>query len=678
MRVLKSFLFFTFLNLFLGCKDYSNRTLSNNKVQDSISHYIDLAYDVEYNSEEDLNYIKKAEYFNNRRLTDSLYFINNFYISFIYFNYGLNNEYKKINLKIIEAASETKDTFNLARAYSYLGEYYDNSLKPDSALIYYQSAEKLFSKKNKNSLVAKMHLKMAQTKHHARDLTGSDKSLILCLNILRVEPNKVYEWGAYSLLGLNSLLYKEYVKSEEYLLKAIKIAEENNLEPLQYQSRANSYNNLATLYINQIKLNQAQKFVELAFNEPNLKEEYIQVYSSVLLNRGKIYFLNNDFDRALLDLREVLEISVNYGTASSIVDAKIQLAEYFFVTGQKDSANHYANSAYKNAKDANILNLQVDAIDMLWKINPDQDAELSKQHKILNDSLINMERKNSEKFARIEFETDEMRRQNEILSLRNRNIYTLAALIIAGIFIVYLFRERRNRLVRLRLLEAQQTANEEVYTLMLHQQQRLEEVVIKEKQRIGQDLHDGVLGRMFGARMNLDSMTKDLISPEAIEKRNHFIKELQEIEQDIREVSHELSREKSTIIDNFMLIFTQLLEDQKANHKTQLEYDVDANIIWDQVNNNIKINLYRIVQEALQNINKYAAASHIIVIIQMKGKKIYATITDDGVGFDVGKKSKGIGMKNIQSRVDNCMGSFTITSKKGEGTKVRVVFPLKY
>lgn len=127
-----------------------------------------------------------------------------------------------------------------------------------------------------------------------------------------------------------------------------------------------------------------------------------------------------------------------------------------------------------------------------------------------------------------------------------------------------------------------------------------------------------------------------------------------------------------------MLIFTQLLEDQKTAHKTQLEYDVDVNIRWDLVNNNIKINLYRIVQEALQNINKYAEASLIIIIIQKKANNIQAVITDDGVGFEVDKKSKGIGMKNITSRVEACYGSFSITSKKGEGTKIKVVFPLKY
>lgn len=677
MSVLRTFFILLLLAFALSCYN-KDHLVSNDQVQDSVNYYINLAYDIDYISDADLDYLKKAQYFNDRRSIDSLHFINNFYISFIYSNYGLDEEYKKVNQKVLEEASSIKDTMNMALAYSYIGEYYDKSLKPDSALIYYQNAEKLFGKLRKNSWIAKMHLKMAQTKHQARDLTGSDKSLILSLNYLRTEPNKLYELGGYTLLGLNSKLYKEYDNAEEYLHKAIKIAEENNFEPIQFQTKATSYNNLASVLIDQNKLDEAQKYIELAINEPNLKEEHIVVYASVYLNRGKVAFLKGKFDEAISDFRKTLEIRKKYGTPSSIVDVQLQLSEYFLQTNQKDSANHYANTAYKNAKDANILNLQVDAIDMLWRINPNRDAEFSKQHKILNDSLINMERKNSEKFARIEFEADEMRRQNEVLQLRNRNMVTLAALIIAGILLIYLFRERRNRLIRLRLLEAQQKANEEVYALMLNQQQRLEEVVVREKQRIGRDLHDGVLGRMFGARMNLDSMTKELVSEEALQKRNHFIKELQEIEQDIREVSHELSREKRNIIDNFYAIFAQLLEDQKAAHKPQLDYDIDPTIVWSEIGNNIKINLYRIVQEALQNINKYAEARHITVTVQERKNEIRLVVADDGIGFDTDKKAKGIGMKNISARVEACYGSFKVTSKKGEGTQIKVSFPLKY
>ena len=67
-------------------------------------------------------------------------------------------------------------------------------------------------------------------------------------------------------------------------------------------------------------------------------------------------------------------------------------------------------------------------------------------------------------------------------------------------------------------------------------QKKLDEVVQKEKQRIGQELHDGVLGRLFGARLNLDSLNKK-DDEQAVAGRNHYISELKNIEHKLREVS---------------------------------------------------------------------------------------------------------------------------------------------
>jgi signal transduction histidine kinase len=227
------------------------------------------------------------------------------------------------------------------------------------------------------------------------------------------------------------------------------------------------------------------------------------------------------------------------------------------------------------------------------------------------------------------------------------------------------------------LREEQQKANEEIYSLMLSQQKKLDEVVLKEKQRIGQELHDGVLGRLFGARLNLDSLNrKD--DELAIAGRDHYIAELKFIEQDIREISHELSREKFALINNFVAILTNLFEEQKnLSEATDLKYSIDQAIKWDKVDNDLKINLYRIIQESLQNINKYAKAKTVLVNLLKDADHLHITIMDDGVGFDTNKKSKGIGLQNITSRVESCKGTFELKSKPGKGTTITIDLPFK-
>ncbi|MDD3005426.1 ATP-binding protein, partial [Flavobacterium sp.] len=104
----------------------------------------------------------------------------------------------------------------------------------------------------------------------------------------------------------------------------------------------------------------------------------------------------------------------------------------------------------------------------------------------------------------------------------------------------------------------------------------------------------------------------------------------------------------------------------------------DDKIDWNSIDNLVKINLYRILQESFQNINKYAQASQIEVVFQQKENTIALKIQDNGQGFDVHKKKKGIGLENMQSRVSSLKGKFEIDSKKGIGTTLTINIPKLY
>jgi signal transduction histidine kinase len=210
---------------------------------------------------------------------------------------------------------------------------------------------------------------------------------------------------------------------------------------------------------------------------------------------------------------------------------------------------------------------------------------------------------------------------------------------------------------------------------MISQQSNVESIRIKEKKRVAQELHDGVLGRMFGVRMNLDGLNK-IQDEAAIEKRNNYLSELKNIEQDIREISHDLNREKSELINNFVAIVDDLFENQKQTFKPNLVSTIDSTIKWESISNAIKINLYRIIQESLQNINKYANANAIHVEFKREIDNLFLEISDDGIGFNVNRAKKGIGLQNMLSRINECEGTFEIRSKKGEGTIITVTVPI--
>ena len=240
--------------------------------------------------------------------------------------------------------------------------------------------------------------------------------------------------------------------------------------------------------------------------------------------------------------------------------------------------------------------------------------------------------------------------------------------------LLFIVRAQRARTRELLFKQAQQKANEEIFNLMMSQQSIIDESRNKEKKRLAQDLHDGVLGRMFGLRLNLDSLNSST-DPDAPKKRNELLNELKTIEQDIREISHDLNREKLVLINNFVSIVHNLLEEQKSLHSAAVSYQIDTSINWDKIGNAIKINMYRILQEGLQNINKYAGAKNITVEISGDLENVFLKIQDDGIGFDVHKKSKGIGMQNMISRTNECQGIIDITSKKNHGTRIVITIP---
>ena len=99
------------------------------------------------------------------------------------------------------------------------------------------------------------------------------------------------------------------------------------------------------------------------------------------------------------------------------------------------------------------------------------------------------------------------------------------------------------------------------------------------------------------------------------------------------------------------------------------------NFIEDSVNHKFKLNIFRIVQEQLNNILKHARATIVIVSLSQNKELITLTISDNGIGFDTGKKRTGIGVDNIKSRAVAYQGVAEFVSQPGQGCVLNATFP---
>lgn len=670
------FLFVIILISFFGCNQKKLDDASIQSTEDSLSLYFSSANDFSLPRSKRKMFTKKAYDIVVNQNSDSTNRKNLFKVANRYYNLNDWNHFRKTVRIVLEKSEKAMDTLSITKSYTYLGEYYDSQGVSDTAFMYYYNAEKIYEKLGDKLNLAKILINKATLQFKAGDFLGSEKSVFNVLRIIKNEKkvNSIY-YDAYNLLGITYGELEEYDNAIAYHNKALSVIDDKII-PVEFQSRATSYNNIGFLYLNTHQYLLAKKYFQKGLEQDNLITQKPFVYSLLLDNLAYSKFKLNEkmglpelfFDS--MKLKDSLKLT------SGVFVNKIHLSEYFASINDTVKALKFSKEALSLARESNNSRDALAALKQLSFIEPQNASEYNKEYIHINEELQKEERKVGEKFSRIEYETDQIKSQNSSLELQNRNlVYVFSVLTILGLFL-YIIKAQKTKNRELLYKQQQQKANEDIYNLMISQQNTIETNRVEEKRRVAQELHDGVLGRMFGVRMNLDGLNT-YQDEMAVAQRTSYLSELKNIEQDIREISHDLNREKSELINNFVAIVDNLFEEQRKTFHTKLIANIDSNIKWEHVINSVKINLYRIIQESLQNINKYAKASTIKIDLRKQEENIVLVITDDGLGFNTKAKKKGIGLQNMISRTKECNGLFTIKSKKAEGTTITVTVPLE-
>ncbi len=669
---IKSYIILIVLFLLYGCHDDKLKSfplVSN----DSIVKYLEYADDDSVLLQKRLDYNNRAFEILKRNNNDSLTRASLIKVANRYFNNQDLSQYKKASLYIIEKSKEAEDSITLAKSYYYLGDYYAIS-DADSALYYYSKSEKIYRNSNFPTQLSRVLLNMARLKSVAGDYLGSEVLITRGLTVIRSfdEPKMMFE--GYNMLGNISVETKNYDEAKLYYGKALEVTE-NFFSKDDFYFRAVVLNNIGNVYIFEKSYQKAKYEFQTGLRDTTLFRTDPELFATLLNNIAYTDIKLNNFENLPESFYKSFRIRDSLNLHSAAISSLTNLSEYYSVVGDTANAIRMSEVALQRARaHKNKVDLVV-SLKQAINVNAKKASIYSKEYMLVRDTLQNLERQQRDKFARIQFETDEISFQKDALEEQNRNLLSFFIGTIMIILLLFVIRTQRAKNRELLLRQAQQKANEDIYNLMLTQQNKIEEGRIKEKKKIAQELHDGVLGRLFGARLNLDSLNR-IEGSEAEIKRNNYLSELKSIEQDIREISHDLNREKSALINNFVAIFNNLIEQQSSSYTPKITCFISSEIPWDKISNNLKINMYRITQEALQNINKYANASEIDVKITESENVIDLSISDNGIGFDIIKKSKGIGLQNINSRAQQCDGKVDLQSFRGKGTTIKLSFPI--
>jgi len=214
-------------------------------------------------------------------------------------------------------------------------------------------------------------------------------------------------------------------------------------------------------------------------------------------------------------------------------------------------------------------------------------------------------------------------------------------------------------------------------TLIEHQITR---AIIKtqedERYEIGAELHDNVCQILATSRISL-GMLKESLNPSGRQLFAQCREYIDLAMEEIRNLSHRLA---PAFFNDSSLeqAFEILLGTFNIEEKYKINLFLDKNLNNYKIDHDLQINLYRVLQEQLRNILKYAKGTNVEVDLIINNNKLKMRIADDGVGFDKSTVREGIGLANMKRRIELFYGSFEIFTSPGNGCEISIEIPMEH
>jgi len=537
----------------------------------------------------------------------------------------LNKESLEIAKSIDDQIYIGKSLANIGASYSYIGNFTES-------IKYYQQAADVFQKEGKKEYVPQLYVNIGTAFEHANLFNKSYAYKQKALALARPMGDSLQLADFLTNLGLCLFNLKKYKQSIPYFDEGLAIAKAIKSDIFIIQA----YSGLCSSYRH---LNQMEKAE--AFGKKGL----------ALARKSNNVFMEMSCLRALTFIAEDQN---KPGESAKYTMQALKIAE------ENDMKDHLVELYEDYAADKARQKDYKSAYDYLLK------------YVILNDSIQGTDVQNQLHELDTKYQT--VQKENQIISLekdkeaKNTMIYSLLAGLLVSLIIAALV--YRNINIRKKIAE------NEVKQLQQEKQLVATNSILKgqeeERTRVARDLHDGLGGLLSGIKLTLNSVKGNVILPES--SALAFTKAISQLDgaiNEMRRVAHSMMPE--TLV-RFGLVdalsdFCDGISDSK-----QLNVTIQAFGFSERLDSSVEIILYRIVQELLNNVIKYAEATEAQVQLSRIGKEVSVTVEDNGKGFDpeILKLKKGAGLQNVQARVDYLNGKLDIRSKHGEGTSILI------
>jgi len=590
--------------------------------------------------------------------------------------YYAQKKYNKAKKNYRLSISQDHDSRNAADSHFNLALIFRKQKDQDSLLFHLHKSLSIYENIDDNEGKFSTFLKAGIVYRQLGYYDLSIKYLLLAYDGFDASGNVDKKASVCNSIAAAQRLQKNPEIAKQYYIEALNLRKElGDSLKLSY-----SYNNLANLLKDQKKYDSAIVCYNSAIRiQETLKET--SKLGQYYYNLGTAYYLLDDYPNAERNYRVSLRFKKKKGDTLSLMNSYKELAMVAVEQNQYNLAKKYLDTTatmidIRENSDAVLRYYEVqtgyhDAVGDFENALRYQKAYSKlyetlfqdKQAKVIQELQEQFE--SEKKLRKIQELTNGNIEQRGVisdqkLSIRKRDVLLLIAfgLILLSVVLYYLIRQR------------QKTKEQ---NLELH---RLESIfkgqeIIKEK--ISKDLHDIVTTSFDGVRLKILAMPN---AKNANDIGDSIVNDIGEINEQIRLISHRLSPLGNKIKNTLL---TEIILDQLTEFQYYRKVFVDVQLpLPEEINHFIlasQTNLYGIVLEALNNIEKHSQATEIRIRHQSQRNLIELTIVDNGIGFHNTDRN-GIGILNMKQRAELLLGECKIENKDS-GTIVTITFPIK-
>ena len=490
-------------------------------------------------------------------------------------------------------------------------------------------------------LIGEIHRKNS---NHDKAISYYKNSLKQLDSILLDGQKMDYSYQKYlaeNLLRLGGR-YQLQKKNDSAIFYYNKLAKLNSLIDETLDAQATSYSNMSAIFQKDSTiLNYNEKAIDYAERAIAIHKKRNKKLNEAgaINNLASVYFNQGDFEKSKRAYFQGINL-IKRDTTTRAIEIKAKL---------------YYNLAWamRNLKEYEAYDYQEISYDM-------------------EDGLRDRETKEMLERVSGEYNVDVVRKEGEFEKQKAENLTWIigtssVAIILLLAFFLNQYKLRQQNL-SLQLINKETASQLEVLNATLAGEETA-------RKQISQELHDGILGKLFGSRMGLGYLELQA-STETQLKYESLLNELQHIEQEIRDVSHKLHYNFSSVEVYFIKNIDLQLQEKSLLGNFSYKLQIDKKLSWKNIASDIKLELYRILQECFQNILKHAKPSKVLLDFKLANKQLLVELVDDGIGFNTNQQFKGIGLKNIQVRAQKIGGSIQVLSEKTKGTTVQIKIPM--